>query len=175
MTTVSCLLADACKVVGDLRDNGKSSYSIAATSANLASVRLLAFGTAFDVPLTCAKCPTLASIAIEPAQVVNLQQAKGVVRLSGRAPANGTVIYPGSDLARVPNVPASVTVPPGKTQVTFPITVFHVHEASQTVTIEGSYGGKRTRARITVSEPEPDPKKPVRPATLKKHDHSHPD
>jgi hypothetical protein len=59
--------------------------------------------------------------------------------------------------------------------VTFPITVFHVHEASQTVIIEGSYGGKRTRARITVSEPDPDPTKSVRPATLKKHDHTHPD
>lgn len=176
MTTVSCVPADACKVAGDLRDDGKGAYSIDVTvPANVAGVRLTAFGTTFDVPLACAKCPTLASIAIEPGQVVNQQNARGVVRLNGKAPSGGTVVYLESDLRRVVSVPESVTVPAGKSTASFPLTVYHVHEAPQTATIEGSYGGKRTRAKITVSEPDPDPTKPKKRATLKPHVHSHPD
>ena len=80
-----------------------------------------------------------------------------------------------SDLRRVANVPESVVVPAGKSEVTFPVTVYHVHDTPETVTIEGSYGGKRARARITVSVPDPDPKAKPRPAQLQKHDHYHPD
>jgi hypothetical protein len=175
-TVVTCAPAAACKVSGEIKDDGKGGYAIdVATTGDLAHVRLAAFGTAFDAPLACPKCPRLVGVSIEPGQVVNLQQAKGVVRLSGKAPAGGAVVYLASDLRRVASVPESVVVPAGKSEVTFPVTVFHVHEMPETVTIEGSYGGTRSRARITVSEPEPDPNAKPGPPHLQKHTHSYPD
>lgn len=172
-TAVSC--GDGCKVASDLRDDGHGAYSVdIGAASNAASIRLNAFDTSFDVPLTCTKCVSLASIAINPGQVVNLQQSKGVVRLTGPTPS-AAVVYLASDLRRVANVPESVTIPAGKSEVSFPVTVYHVHDAPETVTIEGSYGGKRARARITVSVPDPDPKAKPRPAQLQKHDHYHPD
>jgi len=176
LTGVSCRPADSCKVASQLKDDGKGGYAIDVASApNLAHVRLDAFDTAFDVPLTCPKCPRLVSVSIEPGQVVNQQQARGVVRLSGKAPANGAVVYLASDLRRVANVPELVVVPAGKSEASFPVTVFHVHEVPETVTVEGSYGGTRTRAKITVSEPDDDAKPNYGKPYVQKHVHAHPD
>jgi Mg-chelatase subunit ChlD len=176
---VSCRPADVCKVSGDLIDDGHGGYAIdVATAPNTGSIRLDAFGASFDVPISCPNCARLNAIAIDPGQVVNQQQAKGVVRLAGKAPSNksgGAVVYLSSDLSRVASVPESVLVPAGKTEVTFPVTVYHVHEVPETVTIEAAYGGVRTRAKITISEPDTDPnaKRPV--PTLKRQEHHHPD
>jgi hypothetical protein len=176
---VSCRPAKACKVARDLADDGRGSYTIeVATAPNLASVRVDAFGTAFDVAVPCATCPKLERIAIEPGQVVNLQQAKGLVRLFGKAPstpAGGAVVYLASDLARVASVPEFVLVPAGQSEATFPVTVFHVHEEPETVTVDATYGGAFRRAKITVSEPEPDPNAPRPVPVPGGHKHQHPD
>jgi hypothetical protein len=179
VSALACRPADACHVSGDLVDDGHGGYAIdVAAAANVASVRLDAFGVAFDVPLPCPNCARLSAIAVDPGQVVNQQQSKGIVRLNGKAPSNkagGAVVYLSSDLSRVASVPDSVLVPAGKTEVTFPVTVYHVHDMPETVTIEASYGGTRARAKITVSPPDPDPDAPKPVPSMKKKEHYHPD
>jgi hypothetical protein len=175
-SAVSCRPEKSCRVSSQLTDNGGGDYSVdVAASANVASVRIDAFSTHFDVPVPCQNCPRLERVIVDPGQVLNKQHAKGIVRLSSKAPANGAVVYLSSDLVRVASVPESVFIPPGATEATFPVTVYHVHERPETVTVEGTYGGTRSRAKVTVSEPEKDPNAPKPPPKLEKKKHAHPE
>jgi len=167
---VVCRPAATCKISRDLQDDGKGNYALeVVTAPGAAGVRLAAFGADLDVAVPCDGCPRLAEIAIEPGQAVNQQPARGRVRLSAKAPANragGAVVYLSSDLRRVAAVPESVLVPAGKSEATFPVTVFHVHEEPETVTVEAVYGADRKGAKITVSEPAVDPNAPWQAATI---------
>jgi hypothetical protein len=176
---IFCQPATVCKVTGNLTDDGRGGYSFAVvTSPGVGSVRVDAFGVRFDVPIACPNCPRLERVTIDSPQVVNKQNAKGVVRLAGKAPSNaagGAVVYLSSDLKRVASVPESVLVPAGATEATFPVTVYHVHTRPETVTVEASFGGSRSRAKITVSEPEKDPNAPKPRPTLERKKHQHPE
>jgi hypothetical protein len=174
---VSCQPAALCRVEGTIADDGRGTYSIAVSAApNVAAVRVDAFGAHFDVPVPCQNCPRLDSITLDRGQVLNRQNTKGMVRLSAKAPKNaagGAVVYLSSDLIRVASVPEFVLVPTGATEATFPVTVYHVHERPETVSVDAQYGASRSGAKITVSEPEKDPNAPKSPAKLLKRKHQH--
>jgi hypothetical protein len=53
------------------------------------------------------------------------------------------------------------------------VTVYHVHERPETVSVDAQYGDSRSGAKITVSEPEKDPNAPKSPAKLLKRKHQH--
>jgi hypothetical protein len=73
----------------------------------------------------------------------------GTIQLSGPAPQGGAWVELKSNVARVAEVPASVTVPPGETSAMFPLTIAYA-EQTQTVSIVASYAGIKRKAFLEV-------------------------
>ena len=155
-TLATCAPKGSCRVEAKPVDAGKGLYRIAMEVApNVGSVHLDAFDAAFNVPAACPNCPRLTGLKVEPAAVLNNQPAQGAITLSAPAPETpegGAVIFLSSDLRSVASVPESVVVPAGKTSVTFPVTVYHVHDAPEKVTITVSYGSDAREGSLTVSD-----------------------
>jgi hypothetical protein len=155
-TKVECLPKDSCRVEPTPVDASKGTYKIALTVApDVASVRVNAFDAVFNVATACPNCPKLTAVKVDPTAVLNNQPANGTVTLSGPAPqtpAGGAVVFLASDLRSVASVPESVLVPAGKSTVTFPITVYHVHDQPETVVITAAYGGETQQGNLTVSD-----------------------
>ncbi|HMF91364.1 MAG TPA: vWA domain-containing protein [Candidatus Angelobacter sp.] len=154
-TLATCAPKDSCRVDAKPVDAGGGLYKIAIEVApNMASVHLDAFDAAFHIPTICPKCPTLTAMKIEPAAVLNNQKAEGTITLSAPAPETpdgGAVIFLSSNDRTVASVPESVLVPAGKSTVTFPVTVYHVHGAAEKVTITAAYGSEVRKGSLTVS------------------------
>jgi trimeric autotransporter adhesin len=97
--------------------------------------------------------PTLSgngnAVALSPASVVGGNSSTGTVRLTGPAPAGGSVVTLSSSNTAAAQVPASVTVPAGATTATFTVTTTPV-ASNATVTITAVYGVTRT-ATLTVT------------------------
>jgi hypothetical protein len=157
-TTVLCAPKDSCRVEPKPVDAGKGIYKIALEVApNTGTVHLDAFDAEFNVPTACPNCPRLASLKVEPAAVMNYQKAEATITLSAPAletPDGGAVIFLSSDERTAASVPDSVVVPAGKTSVTFPITVYHVHNAPEEVTLSAAYGQQVQTGTLKVSDPD---------------------
>src|SRR5882672_2496711 len=97
--------------------------------------------------------PTLTSLTLSPTSVIGGSPSTGTVMLSGQALTGGAVVSLSSDNTAAA-VPASVTVPPGGTSATFPVTTVAV-TASTTLNISASYGGVTHMASLTVTPPPP--------------------
>jgi hypothetical protein len=156
-TKLDCAPKGACRVTPKPLDTERGTYTIALEVApNVGSVHLDAFGTAFDIATPCPSCPGLSQVKVEPAAVLNYQKAEATVSLSAPAPETpegGAVIFLSSDQRTAASVPESVVVKAGQTSVTFPVTVYHVHDAPEKVTITAAYGGKVQMTSLTVSDP----------------------
>lgn len=157
-TAVSCLPKNSCRVEPKPVDTGKGIYRVALEVApNTGSVHLDAFDTGFDVPAACPNCPRAASIKVEPTAVMNYQKAEATITLSGPAPETpegGAVIFLASDDKTIASAPETVVVPAGKTSVSFPITVYHVHGAPEEVALSATYGEHTQTANLIVSDPD---------------------
>jgi hypothetical protein len=149
-----CAPKESCRV-GSMVDQGKGVYSIPIEVApDVASVDLQAFDAAFNVPMDCPNCPHLSGVVLAPDAVLNSEPSKGTVSLSGPAPKTpegGAVVFLSSDLKRVASVPDSVVVPAGESTAVFPVTVYHVHEEPEDVTIIATYGGNSQEHQLKVS------------------------
>jgi hypothetical protein len=163
-TAVSCAPKNSCRVGPKMADSGGGNYRIALEVApNVASVRLNAFDASFDLPTACSHCPHLSGVSLDPVKVVNSQPSRGTITLSAPAPdtpEGGAVVFLSSNLRRVASVPENVVVPAGKSSAAFPVTVYHVHEEPEDVTITATYGGESHDGKLTVSPEHYDPKAP---------------
>jgi hypothetical protein len=92
---------------------------------------------------------SLASVVVNPKDVVGGTAVTGTVRLTSAAPAGGVLVPLTSDDPAAATVPASVTVPAGATSATFPVTTFVVPNTQSSLII-GSAGGVTTYAIVTV-------------------------
>jgi hypothetical protein len=86
-----------------------------------------------DPPGTPPPAPTLSSYTVTPATVNAGTTAIGTVTIPSPAPSGGLVVTLSSRQPGTASVPASVTVPPGATSVSFPITTFVGFPNSTTV------------------------------------------
>jgi len=164
-TAVTCLPKNSCRVESKMADDGKGMYSLPlAVAPDVGTVHLEAFDAAFNVAMPCPNCPHLTSVTLAPAAVVNSQASKGTLTLSAPAPNTpdgGVVVFLSSSLRRVASVPDSVVVPAGESSVVFPITVYHVHQKPEDVTIAASYGSDSQESKLKVSPKDYDPNKSV--------------
>jgi hypothetical protein len=64
------------------------------------------------------------------------------------------VIFLASDDKTIASAPETVVVPAGKTSVSFPITVYHVHGAPEEVALSATYGEHTQTANLIVSDPD---------------------
>ena len=155
ITKMQCAPKNSCRIDPKPVDAERGVYRVALDVApNVGSVQLGAFDTAFDIVTDCPNCPKLAGLKIEPNTVINNQPTTATITLSAPAPETpegGAVVFLASDLRGVASVPPSVVVPAGKTSVTFPVTVYHVHEAAESVMIGATYGGAGRDGTLTVS------------------------
>lgn len=153
-----CQPKDSCRIDRKPVDAGRGTYRVAVEVApNVGSVQLNAFDTPFEVGIPCPSCPRLTAIKIEPAAVVNYQKATASIELSAPAPdtpEGGATIFLSSDQRTAASVPDTVVVPAGKTSVTFPVTVYHVHDAPEKVSISAAYGGQTQTGSLVVSDPD---------------------
>lgn len=156
--TVSCAPKKSCRAEPKPIDDGKGTYHIVMEVApNVGSVQVGAFDTTFDLPTPCPNCPRLAGVSLEPAAVLNNQPARLTVTLSAPAAETsegGAVVFLSSNLRRVASVPESVVVPAGKSSVVVPVTVYHVHEEPEEVTIGATYGAEIQKKALKVSPNE---------------------
>lgn len=108
-------------------------------------------GVTVTAPLTVTGCRLsgLASFSVSPTSVTGGAPATGTVTLSGPAPAGGesASLQSSSGAAQAP---ASVFVPAGQTNVTFPISTLSIG-ASTTVTLTASYHGVQKTTSLTVT------------------------
>jgi hypothetical protein len=98
-------------------------------------------------PLTVAPI-ALNAVSVSPASVAGGVNVTGTATLNGPAPAAGVVVTLSDTLAAT-TVPASVTIPSGKSSATFTITTVMVG-ASQSGTLSAKYGAITKTAALTV-------------------------
>ena len=103
----------------------------------------------FTIPITLL-APTLATMAFSPSTVDGGSKAYGVVTLTAAAPAAGVEVNLVSAASDTVTVPAKVTVPAGRTSVTFVATTKAADTGNKTVRITASVGAKSVRADVTV-------------------------
>jgi Pectate lyase superfamily protein/Periplasmic copper-binding protein (NosD) len=104
------------------------------------------------------------SVSLDPASVGGGASATGAVTIIGPAPARGAAVTLSTDNPAVASVPASVTVPPGATTVTFPLVTRPV-SVSTRVVVSCTRIGVTTMAALMVLAPAPLATAP-RPITL---------
>jgi uncharacterized repeat protein (TIGR03803 family) len=92
------------------------------------------------------------TFSLSLASVTGGTNATGTVTLTSPAPSGGAVVTLSSSNAAAASVPATITIPKGKTAKTFAITTSAVASATP-VSISASYGGTTTPASLTVNPP----------------------
>ena len=97
--------------------------------------------------------PSLKWLTISPGTISGGAQPQGIVMLNGQAPAGGAVVSLSSNSPLV-NPPASVTVPPDSSSVSFAIPTSAV-TANTTAAVTASYGGATAQAQVTLTPQQP--------------------
>jgi len=92
--------------------------------------------------------PTLASLTLNPANVIGGQSSTGTVTLTGPAPAGGAQVFLSSSNGAA-RVPSSVTVPAGATGATFTVNTSFVL-ISTSATISATYNSTTQTATLGV-------------------------
>jgi hypothetical protein len=92
---------------------------------------------------------TSGSLVVDPLRILGSRSPTGTVFLVAPAPEGGAVVALASDRPEVVTVPASVTIPSGAANVSFPITTVAVAEITP-VEITASYGGATWTATLTL-------------------------
>lgn len=92
---------------------------------------------------------TSGSLVVDPLRILGSRSPTGTVFLVAPAPEGGAVVALTSDRLEVVTVPASVTIPAGAGNVSFPVTTAGVTEITS-VQITASYGGATWKATLTL-------------------------
>jgi len=95
--------------------------------------------------------PSLASITVAPSAVVGLSSSTGTATLSGAAPAGGIVVNLSTN-QNAAVIPATVTIPAGKTSATFTVKTVAV-PAQVIATLTGTQGAVSVAAKLTINPP----------------------
>ena len=99
--------------------------------------------------------PFLASVVVNPPNLVGGTGATGIVRLSAAASVNGAVVSLFRDSSAV-SIPVSVTVPADNIAAIFPVTSSAV-TAPTAVSVSGEFGGRVELARLNLTAPATGP------------------
>jgi len=94
--------------------------------------------------------PTVASVAISPANVASGSSATVTVTLSSRAPSGGAQIALSSTSASVLNPGSTMSIPENQLVGTVSVTA---GPATGTATVTGSYNGSQASGSVTVTSP----------------------
>jgi hypothetical protein len=92
--------------------------------------------------------PSLASVGVNPTDVIGGDSATGTVTLSALAPAGGFTVSLSSDNTAAATVPPSVVVPAGARSATFIVSAGQVN--AQSATIIGTVGGDFATAKYAI-------------------------
>ena len=99
-----------------------------------------------------ASSPSLATLTVDPTDILMGSSATGTVTLSSAAATSGFVVTLSSDNTVAATVPPSVTVPAGSARATFTVSTNNVTN-SQSANIIGTAGGVTAHAVVTVWTP----------------------
>lgn len=111
---------------------------------------LVIFAFAIFASPAVAASPALLTLEIEPAAMIGSNTATGTITLDGEAPVGGAIVTLTSSRPDVLQVPASVTIAEGATQVSFEIASVLVEEYVNG-TVEGNYAGATIEMPFSVS------------------------
>ena len=170
-TAVTCNPKDRCSV-DRVQDHGDGTYTaVVTTVAGRRSVRLNALGGTFSIPLPCDTCPRIVKIALPQSRFSEHLKTEGTVTLSAPSAPNGpgTVVFLESSHPNVAHVPEMITIPPGRSEASFPVQLLHTHEGPVHVTLTASEG-RDVVSRSFVVTPVVQ-KKPEPPLPLKRYFH----
>lgn len=117
-------------------------------AALTATITVTCNGYSYAMSLTVLP-PVLTSITLKPGSVKGGENSVGTVKLGSPAPSGGTVVSLSTGISNV-NLPASVTIPAGKTSVEFTIRTKKVSQSTST-TINATLGSSSASASLTVS------------------------
>jgi len=110
---------------------------------------ITASGGGITVSNTLTVSPLLNSLSLLPSHVIGGGSFSAVVVLNENAPNDGSLILPSTNNSNVAPVPDSVPLPPGASQVTFPVSTNPV-SVSTAVTIGALLNGNQSTAVVTV-------------------------
>jgi hypothetical protein len=114
-----------------------------------------AFSNSATATVTLPEGSTLENLTVDPATVTAPASSTGTVTLNGAAPAGGvSVTLRSSDTGKA-TVPASVTVPEGKSSATFVISTLtgRLGGGKNPVTITATLGNSSVSATLTILRP----------------------
>ena len=136
--------------------SGKTSASFAASTKGVdtqttANITAILGSASFTQGLTISPA-SLASLTLAPASVQGGKTSTGTVTLSGIAGPSGTAVALKTSNANAATVPASVTVPAGKSTATFTVTTVPV-ASDTTLQVSGTLNSVTQSARLTVTAP----------------------
>ena len=124
----------------------------AAASVNSTATLTATLNSKSETASLSVQAPFLKSVSVTPASVKGsaATHVAGTVQISGIAPAGGLMVSLTSSNTSAAGVPASVTIPEGRSSVTF--TVSHKKVATQSVvTITASLAGVQETTMLTVT------------------------
>jgi len=131
---------------------GKFAINCKSASGDTSVTITGAIGSSLQSTILSLGPPQLIAVSISPSTFSGSgsKRVTGVVSISGAAPAGGLVASLSSSNTGAANVPATVTIPAGKTSASFTVTHNGV-SGSTSVTIMASIGGLATGATIVVT------------------------
>jgi hypothetical protein len=178
---ITCATDSECRIDPEsVVDSGDGAYRFSVlTQPNVASVRINAFDTLFDLAIDCESCPRLERLTVEPKEVQEHSTIKATLELVEVAPetaTGGARVYLQTTDPLLAGVPESVVIPAGERSITFPVDIYHVHDKPVQVGISASYGGEVRTGTWTVL-PAPDESQPrsetATDDTLHSHEHTY--
>lgn len=133
---------------------GSNSFTITALPvSSISTTSITARRNGFVCQQTITVLPAVVnSLAISPQVVKGGTPSTGTVTLTGQATAGGVTVNLGSNKVAAATVPATVVVPAGASQATFPITTFGVN-VNQGVVITATTGAVSKTAFFAVNAP----------------------
>ena len=127
-----------------------ATFPITTTGVSVSrSMFITASGGGITVSNTLTVSPLLNSLSLLPSHVIGGGSFNAVVVLNENAPDNSATIFPSTNNSSVVPVPASVPIPQGASQVTFPVSTNPV-SGSTAVTIGALVNGNLSTSIVTV-------------------------
>lgn len=133
---------------------GTASVNIPIQTTSVSSDQSVTFsakiGTTTKTALSTVVAPKVVGLVLNPTYVLSLKTTLATVNLNGPAPAGGMVVTLTSSTPSVASVPTSVTVPAGKTSLSFTIATQRVTRTLATTITAKSANSGQAQAVLTV-------------------------
>lgn len=146
-----CAEGAGCKLTARVEDDGQGGYTLAVeTARGVAAARFEAFGSRFEVPVPCDRCPRLEALELAAAHGTEHGVVEGEVVLAGPAPPGGAVVTLESSDRRIARAPAEVVVAAGERSARFTLRLLHAHAGPGYVDVVARYGADSRAAKLAV-------------------------